>query len=236
MSLDYILDSPIITAIMLFLALFSILLTIKTIRKKEISYIADSHSIIEEWNFSRLKVLFDKEEVGSLTLTTFVIWNSGNACIKEADIVDSIKIGANQEQILDARIHYQTGSENKFQLIEKMNEIQISFDHIEKAEGVIIFVFHTGKIENFSVFCKVKDGKFGIGALRPYRYRIFLIFNMLVPLVFLLLVLGGFAIVQGLGALIGMMVIFGVPFVLSLFWFIEDLLKNRVPKNLKRKL
>lgn len=58
-------------------------------RKKEFSYISNSHKIIEKGNsrIPQLELKYEGRDIDNLTITNYVIWNTGNEVINFSDMV-----------------------------------------------------------------------------------------------------------------------------------------------------
>lgn len=151
------------------LSVFSVIFAIYTWRKgqsrKEFSYSFVSHSIVRDGNKldPAIKVTFNGTELNNLTSTRFVIWNSGNQVINSSDMVREKGItitAADGVEILSVEIVGRSDETNKFYLSGGLESTQcLSFDYVDKQEGVVLQIFHTGLNDDLSMSCKIKGGK-----------------------------------------------------------------------------
>ncbi len=144
---------------------FAIYTWIKGKKKKEIScysnsvvVVAGGKSIVPE-----LQLVYRSREIKDMTITRYVIWNSGNEVLNWGDVVSvkSLKvIAADEAEILDARIVSQSDETNMFEL-EAIGEktVNICFDYANVNDGIVLQILHTGKTEQIYVDCKIKGGK-----------------------------------------------------------------------------
>jgi hypothetical protein len=93
--------------------------------------------------------LYQNDKIDNLTITKIAFWNAGNVTINHGDIskVDPIKISIlNEKKFLDAFIISTTNPVNQFSIskVHKESSVLLSFDYIDKNEGIVIQVIHTG--------------------------------------------------------------------------------------------
>lgn len=136
-------------------------------RKKEFSYVSNSHKIIEKGKsrIPKLELKYEGRDIDNLTITNYVIWNSGNEVINFSDIVTEkeLKIyscNTANTIILDARIIEETEETNKFAIMQHKGEfIKIGFDYADPQDGMVVQVIHTGSAADLDIGCKIKGGK-----------------------------------------------------------------------------
>ncbi len=144
---------------------YAIYVSIKGKIKKEFSYTSDSNYIIRNGKntISQLKLTFDDKPIKNLTATKIAIWNSGNQVINATEMVNSkelsIQISSESNEILAAEIIASSEETNQFSLSTNPKSVKISFDYVEKNDGVVIQVLHTGPQESLTVTGKIKGGK-----------------------------------------------------------------------------
>lgn len=162
-------NSPIAWTILAILAIVSFIYAIvcqhKNKEKKELSFARKSHVLIQnsKEKFDKLSILYDGETIDNLCVSKYSIWNSGNKTLDCSDIVTTkeLTISVKEEsKILEASILSVTEETNNF-TYEKVDEhtIKVTFDYIDKKDGVVIQVIHTGKTEDLEISCKIKGGK-----------------------------------------------------------------------------
>lgn len=146
--------------------LWSIITYYKSNRKKELSCYFKTNKIIQAGKtlIPKLDLKYNGEEIEDLSITKIAIWSSGNELINKNDVVDkkplTIKSASPETKILDGDIVSQSETINEFQIVEKNNtEIVIDFSYVEKADGVVIQVMHSGNLEDLNVEGKIKGGR-----------------------------------------------------------------------------
>jgi hypothetical protein len=98
-----------------------------------------------------LTVLYHDQKVPRLARSEVVIWNDGNSTIKGGDIVqsDSLRLEFGTDvQILEASVVRATRQVNDVTVVvpqEQRNAALISFDFLDKGDGMRIVLLHTAK-------------------------------------------------------------------------------------------
>ena len=161
-------SSPISWSILAFCTIgslvFGIYTWIKNKSKRRLSIEKTGYRIVDKGKNSikKLRLLFDGKEIKDLTITKFVIWNSGNDVIRKDDIASERPlriIRTGRAEILDAEIIAETELSNKFKLKSISSDtIVIDFEYVDKKEGIITQVVHTGNKTDIDVDCKIKGG------------------------------------------------------------------------------
>jgi hypothetical protein len=148
-------SSPFMTIATFVLAIFSIVLAvffyIRSRRNKEPVYTKKSFNIIQDFSskLTDLAIIYKNESVTNLTITKIAFWNSGRETINMVDVAeaDPLRISiTNNSKILSAEVIYSGNPANKFRISEiKDNSVKLLFDYIDRNEGGIIQIIHTGK-------------------------------------------------------------------------------------------
>lgn len=127
----------------------------KSLRLKEPCFIIVSNNLIVDniTNLNGLEILFKNQRVQTLTVSKVLFWNHGFDTIEKGDIVlsDPLRIEASPDvQILDTSIVQTNNPSSKFLLKRnaKKSSVELIFDYLDKDNGVIIQVIHTGKSSN----------------------------------------------------------------------------------------
>lgn len=110
-----------------------------------------------------LDILYDGQPVENLTITKIAFWNGGSDTINNQDIAvaDPLTIVVKDNlRILDANILYTKNQANKLSLITSndQSKINLIFDFIDKDEGVVIQLIHTGKSDEDIELCGTIKG------------------------------------------------------------------------------
>lgn len=166
-KMEKLMDNPYAWALLSLCTIISFLFAIYTWiveRKiKEISIDSATNEIIKQGKYpiSKLDIKFDGKQIQDLSSSIFYIWNSGNDVINATDIVVSglLKISCESGNILDARIIRQSDESNNF-LISKFtsDSVEITFEYMDRGEGITLQILHMGCKDELSFICKIKGG------------------------------------------------------------------------------
>lgn len=166
--LEKLMDNPVAWAVLAISTIASFVYAVITQHinkeRKQLSYYQRSQSIIRDkkGKFDKLSVLYDGQLVDSICVSTVTIWNSGNRTINDSDIVESKELTLSlleDNKILSADIIAVSEDTNNFKITMIDNSsMKILFDYVDKKEGVVIQIIHTGKSESVVINCKIKGG------------------------------------------------------------------------------
>jgi hypothetical protein len=111
-----------------------------------------------------VQVLFQGKALPDLTVTRIAFWNNGREVINWNDVaqIDPIRVVLlGDSEILEAKMIFQKKLANNFIVSksEDNKELLIKFDYIDKSEGAIFQIFHTGKNEGLVVRGTIKGCK-----------------------------------------------------------------------------
>lgn len=115
--------------------------------------------------FESVQMFYAGQPIENMTVTKIAFWNSGNETLNAQDIAaaDPLRIHVkNDSKILDAKILYQKNKANKFELssAEKESDVYLRFDYVDKYEGAVVQIIHTGKSnQNVVLEGKIKGTK-----------------------------------------------------------------------------
>jgi hypothetical protein len=106
-------------------------------------------------------MLHNGQPIRNLTVTKVSFWNGGRQTINASDVVkaDPVRITLTEGHILEAPVLFFKNKANQFaaELSADGKTIAITFDYMDKDEGVILQILHTGKSSaNISVVGKIK--------------------------------------------------------------------------------
>lgn len=166
--LEKLMDSPIAWTVLAVLAVLSFFYAIycqhKNKEKKEFSYLKQSNILIrkKKSKFEKLSVSYDGQEIEDLCITKFTIWNSGNKTLNDVDIVKNKELTiatCDDDKILDVELIICSEETNEFRIV-KIDErtVKIMFDYVDKKDGVVIQIIHTGTSDSIDIKCKIKGG------------------------------------------------------------------------------
>lgn len=170
MTLEQLMNNPyawlILSVCTVFSVFYGIYAGVKSKEKKEISYRINTYEIVRagENIIPQFQMLYGEHPIRNLTVSRLVIWNSGNKLLNHSDVVEekplSITSSDNGAEILDASIIKRSEESNKFVISKKGNHcVEIKFDYMDKKDGAIVQILHTGSINDFDLGCKIKGGK-----------------------------------------------------------------------------
>lgn len=167
--LEKLMTNPYAWAVLSILTIVSFIYAIVTqhinAEKKEFSYSRKFHSLIhkKKGKFEKLSISYDGREIEDLCVSRFTIWNSGNKTLSARDMVDSKELtitALDGNRILDVEIVACSEVTNDFR-VQVINEhiVRIVYDYVDKKEGVVIQVIHTGTEDSLTIDCKIKGGR-----------------------------------------------------------------------------
>jgi hypothetical protein len=99
---------------------------------------------------SQIEIYYQQQIVNAVTISKILFFNAGKSSIRRNDIAKkkpiriSLKQGIN---ILNAEVIYRKKQDNDFNIRCENNDIIIDFDFLEKGDGGIIQIVHTGQNE-----------------------------------------------------------------------------------------
>ena len=170
--IEHLQNSPVVWTILTICSLltipslvFAIYTWIKGKQKKEFTISKDGYCIVREGKkkIKKVSLLFDGKEIEDLSVTKFVIWNSGNVDIRREDVASERPLmihNTGNANILDANIIVETDSTNHFSVdIIDSDRIIIDFEYANKKDGIIVQVIHTGDWDDLAVDYKIKGGE-----------------------------------------------------------------------------
>ena len=169
MMLERLMNNPYAWAFLAFIAIASLAYAIicqhLNKEKKEVSYRLQSNVLIRKnkSKYEKLSIMYAEKQIDNLCVSTFTIWNSGNRSLQSSDVVASKELtitASDKSSVLDASIICTSEPTNNF-VIEILDErtVKIFFDYIDRNDGVVIQVIHTGSEEELSIDCKIIGGK-----------------------------------------------------------------------------
>lgn len=124
----------------------------KSRRVKLLAYAVTTANIIQDYSgrIPDLKIEYKGKNPHTISVSKIVVWNDGTETIERNDIADALPLRINMSagEILDASIVSVTegGKANRF-TVTKDSPLLVSpsFDYLDKNEGAIIQLVHTGR-------------------------------------------------------------------------------------------
>lgn len=169
-KVSWLADNPWIAMLSLLLAfagiIIAVVIYIKSKKTKSVFYAIRNYNLIRDFvsKIPLLKISWDEEKIENVSISKVALWNSGSDVVENRDIasLDPLTISVlSPFKILDKNIIYSKNSKNKLELIlnEEGTKIEVKFEFIDRQEGVIIQVIHTGKRkEDLHITGTIKGG------------------------------------------------------------------------------
>lgn len=122
---------------------------VKSLRYKEPVYAVKNYRVIHDYESSipSLKVSYSNKKVKSFSIAQIIFYNRGTETISKQDIdtVNHIRIAVKEGvKILDASIMQSNNPSSLFMVNVVDNEALIDFEYLDKNQGGIIRIMHTG--------------------------------------------------------------------------------------------
>lgn len=142
----------------------SVYLAYKSVPQKVLKFSLSHNNLISSGKASlpNLKIVYAGTNVDQVTVTKVIFWNSSFPTISEQDIIKAapLSIIAKTGEILDVSVlnGEDTSNQIKVELIDEKTAY-ISFDYLDRKEGGVIQVVHTGDRDSIDVSRKIKGGK-----------------------------------------------------------------------------
>jgi peptide deformylase len=144
-------SSPVFNAISFAVGLFGIYLAFRyRPRNPRLAYQYEALSVTRSDDLrrfdDRISISWDGRQVTDLSLTRIVFWNDGPKTVEGTQIVrtDPLTVSfSGPHQILIARIVRVTKSANAVHLDLEEQQVAVTFDYLERGDGVLIEILHT---------------------------------------------------------------------------------------------
>ncbi|MFB2878251.1 hypothetical protein [Floridanema aerugineum] len=139
--------------------ILSIYIHLKSKKVKRPFYAFSSYTL--EPKVQKLEMSYNSHKIERLTFTNLVFWKAGKDTIHNKDIAagDPLKIRlSGNHKILDVKLVYESDKINQFNynIDNVQSEISFSFDYLDKDDGVIMQIVHTGKHSDFQISGTIK--------------------------------------------------------------------------------
>lgn len=135
----------------------------KSSKKRSPIYSIRSRNLIRDYTneVKKLSIKYENEDVKSLTVSRFLFWNDGAETINRTDItVAEPLIIKTASKILDVEILALNEEANRLTISLEKNEIKVDFDYLDKDNGVVLQIFHTGTSSNdLILYGKIKGSR-----------------------------------------------------------------------------
>lgn len=111
--------------------------------------------------FEKLSFAYGGKTIDSISITDLIVWCGGKETVNRCDIAPVSPLTIHSPaNILDYQLILSNEPCNNFHISRNNgNELSVDFDYMCKNNGIAVRIIHTGGCGNFSVTCKIKDGK-----------------------------------------------------------------------------
>lgn len=97
-----------------------------------------------------LEMLYSGQPIENLTATRIAFWNAGRETIRREDIASAAPLTVRVKdgcEILDHKILYEKNTANRFSVTKEddRSHITLDFEYVDKDEGAVVQILHTGK-------------------------------------------------------------------------------------------
>ena len=130
----------------------AIIIYIKVKNVKSPCYAVQSRNIVRDFvsKIDTLEMLYSGKPIENLTATKIAFWNAGRDTINSQDIASTDPLTVHVKKgckILDTKVLYMKNLVNRFSITtaDDLSNITLNFEYLDKEEGAIIQILHTGK-------------------------------------------------------------------------------------------
>ncbi len=131
--------------------IIAVIFFLRSQKARKPTFFIKSYNLLSDFSskLDKLQILYGNTGIKNLTVSRIAFWNDGAETIEASNIVeaDPLRIeGGGDCDILDAYIIQENNKANKFK-VELANSklVKILFDYLDKGEGGVIQLIHTGK-------------------------------------------------------------------------------------------
>ncbi|NPE29441.1 hypothetical protein HNV12_16075 [Methanococcoides sp. SA1] len=203
------------------IGIIGIAIAIRSKKEKKPCYSTRSFNLVNNLisKVESLKIIYSDKEIKNVTISKLIFWNKGRETIEGSEIttIEPLFIKPKGSiQILDAKIIYSKESANGFSLkkIEGKQGFQLIFDYVDKGEGIIVQIIHTGTSgKDIEIVGKIKGAgkpKYALISTSPFKYP-YLSFRQTQFLV---------GTLMGLAPLVLFYIFINMSYVSSFFWIV----------------
>lgn len=172
----------------------TIILTLYFRKTKHPLYAIKSINLIDDslTDITDVGIFYKEKKVNSFTISKIVIWNKGKETLNYSDLADKNKLRIltkSPYEIINFEILQVSSTINGVEVVKEGSEYFIMFDFLEKDQGFVLKIFHTG---SKSDDVKIKGTFKGCGEIKkagtsPFIFRILGKYN--IPFRYLLVIL-----------------------------------------------
>jgi len=167
--LKQLIENPIFSLVNLLIGLLGLTIAIifyyKQKKVKRINYVCRTTNLLCDTNkWGKLRVSYSRKRIKCLSTSFIAFWNSGTETISREDIAIAAPLRIlldEKDELLEAEIIKCNNHANCISLsITQTNQLIVSFDYLDKTDGAILRIIHTGKEYPTPVMIgEIKGGK-----------------------------------------------------------------------------
>jgi hypothetical protein len=92
-------------------------------------------------------VSFKGKNLRNISVSKVAIWNDGTETIHRSDIAEAapLRVVVSDAELLDSTVLKTTSPANQFGLKQVENSVLVDFDYLDRHQGAIVQLVHTGK-------------------------------------------------------------------------------------------
>lgn len=228
-------SNPIAWLFMAIIGICALILAYKSTPQKVLKFSIENTNIIKNTksNLEKLEIIYAGKPINNLTISKVTFWNGSFPTINKTDIIENapLSICASNGKILDASILAGDDTSNRISIdLDNNTSPLISFDYLDKNEGGIIQVVHTGNSDSINFSRKIKGGN-----VKQIKRRLLsIIITPVLALLYTFIASCVIVINQSAMKIVPLILITTI-FVVSFIFFEIKLDQKFVPKNCRQK-
>lgn len=112
-------------------------------------------------SIEKLDISYEGQELEDFSVTYISFWNAGRETIAGSDIVerDPLKINLEGYKIYDYQIIIEEEKNNIYFEKEGVNVIKPKFDYLDKNQGFLLKIYHSGRLCDFKLTGSIKGSR-----------------------------------------------------------------------------
>lgn len=134
--------------------ILAILFYLKSIRAKKPTYSLQTFSLVDNWlsQIESLEIKYNGTLVHNLSLTRIYFWNNGSLPITKNDFAENdrlrVRMVDKNDKIYGFQMIHAKKHNSVIPNIDDQNVLYINFDFLNKHDGTILSIYHSGKKSN----------------------------------------------------------------------------------------
>lgn len=205
--------------------------------KKTINAVLSSNELIvnKQPSFSKVNILYDNRAIDRLTVTKLTFWNKTASPIRQSDIITAAPLSIVSENGAILEVSVLKGENTPNQISASLvndTTAHITFDYLNRKEGGIIQIIHTGNHNAIDITRQIIGGTIKVKKVSDLSYRR----SVLSSLIFAILIFSVYQYSDNwIIALLVFSMIISFTILVATFNY-KDIYKEYIPKNCRKKL